>query len=69
MAWHAEAFGPEAENNLVSGEIADPNGNQICNVLKFTFPLDPQLPFSESSAPHPTSVSIGEEHYFAIDFK
>ena len=29
VAWHTEAFAPEAENNLVSGEIADPNDDQI----------------------------------------
>ena len=68
-AWRGEEFGPEAENDLVSGESADPDGDRISNLLEFAFQLDPQLPSSESSLLHPAWVSIGEEDYFAIEFQ
>ncbi|HAV62056.1 MAG TPA: hypothetical protein DCY13_06790, partial [Verrucomicrobiales bacterium] len=67
-AWRGEQFPSEAENDLISGEAADPDGDLIRNLVEFAFSLDPHIA-STAGLPRPTWVDIGNDAHFAVEFQ
>lgn len=67
-AWRGEEFNADAENDLVSGENADPDGDRISNLFEFAFMLDPKSVTTEAAL-LPDWTTEGENRYFAIKFK
>ena len=66
--WRSTMFGADDENDLISGEYADPDGDNICNLVEFAFQ---QNPLSNSLDPLSQSTwteSEGKQH-FAIEFQ
>ena len=44
-AWNGRNFtAPELGNPAISGPLADPNGNGVCNLLEFAFNMNPRNP-------------------------
>lgn len=44
LLWQTEEFGPDAGNPLIAGELANPSGDGIPNLLKYALNLDPHTP-------------------------
>src|SRR5882724_420783 len=42
-AWQLAEFGPNASNPAISGDLADPDGDGIVNLLEYALHLDPNL--------------------------
>lgn len=66
-AWQGEQFGQDAENELVSGEEADPDGDGLSNLVEFAFVLDPHIA-STAGLPRPVWLDVGNESHFAVEF-
>jgi len=67
-AWQGEHFGADAENELISGEGADPDGDGLANLIEYAFDLDPHQP-SSAGLPRPTWVTVGNDTHFAVEFR
>jgi len=66
-AWRAEHFGADAENDLVSGADADPDGDGVVNLLEFAFALNPHAA-SRTSLPRGVLWDIAGNSHFAVEF-
>lgn len=66
-AWQQDQFGANAENDLVSGETADPDGDGLNNLVEYAFDLDPNVP-SLAGLPGPVVLSANGLDRFAIQF-
>ncbi len=52
-AWRFSIFSTtELSNASISGELADPDGDELCNLMEYAFGLNPKLP-------NPTAAVIG----------
>jgi Right handed beta helix region len=67
-AWRAEKFPADAENDLMSGENADPDGDRILNLLEFAFMQDPKSVSAEALL-LTDWATVGQNRYFAIKFQ
>ena len=41
VAWRAEKFGAQADNPVIAGSLADPDGDGVCNLLEYTLGGEP----------------------------
>lgn len=67
-AWQGEQFGEDAENELVSGEAADPDGDGVINLLEYAFVLDP-LSASPVGLPRAVRFAHAGDDYLAVEFR
>ncbi len=67
-AWQGEQFGEDAENELVSAEIADPDGDGLINLLEYAFVLDPQAA-SPIGLPRAVRFTHAGDDYLAVEFR
>src|SRR5690606_8571745 len=66
-AWQGEQFGEDAENELVSGEAADPDADGLINLLEYAFVLDPQAASPVGLPRAVRFVHAGDDH-LAVEF-
>lgn len=67
-AWQGEQFGEDAENELVSGAAADPDGDGLINLLEYAFVLDPQVA-SPGGLPRAARFEHAGDDYLAMEFR
>jgi hypothetical protein len=67
-AWRGFHFGPDAENELISGADADPDGDQLLNLIEYAFELDPHQP-SRDGLPRPVWVLVDDLQFFGVEFR
>jgi hypothetical protein len=67
-AWREQQFGEEAENEAISGEAADPDGDGLANLVEYAFELDP-LFRSREGLPRGVITSLTGADHFAIEFR
>ncbi len=51
IQWQTAKFGSNASNPLIAGDLADPDGDGICNLLEYAFGSTPLLVSSSQSLP------------------
>ena len=67
-AWRGFHFGLDAENDLISGADADPDGDQLVNLIEYAFNLDPHQP-SRAGLPRPVWVLVDDLQFFGVEFR
>jgi hypothetical protein len=67
-AWRGERFGDEAENDQVSGEGVDPDGDGLHNLVEYAFDLDPHVA-STAGLPQPVLIAANGAEQFAVEFR
>jgi hypothetical protein len=56
-AWQLAEFGPDAGNPLIAGELADPDGDGIVNLLEYALATAPNIPGITTIVRHMENVS------------
>lgn len=63
--WRSNHFGVQAGNAAVAGELANPSGDGIANLLKYAFGLDPSVP-NTNGLPSATIVQNAGQRFLEI---
>jgi len=66
--WRSVMFGADSENDLISGEHADPDGDQICNLMEFAFQQNPLI-YSLGPSVQSTWIESEGQQHFSIEFQ
>lgn len=66
--WQALQFGSEADNERVSGPEADPDGDNMVNLVEYAFDLDPHQA-SRNGLPRAVRMQVDGETYLGLEFR
>lgn len=66
-AWQRAHFGSNADNGAIAAEDADPDADQLPNLVEYAFLMDP-LTASRAEAPSATWVRVGDTPFPALRF-
>ena len=67
QSWQLAHFGSNAYNSSIGGDLADPNGNGVPNLLEYALGGNP-LQTGSNPSPVPSTVQVSGQNYLAITF-